>query len=80
MLRASRVKRESCGLLRLLKSVEKSKPAPLNNPQGLRHTQEPKPQRVDWIRTKAPVVAAYASDWRTEAIRSKGAFDDAYWM
>jgi hypothetical protein len=33
-LRASRVNRESCGLIRLWKSVEKSKPEPLHNPRG----------------------------------------------
>jgi len=32
------------------------------------HTQN---RRVDWIRTKAPIVAEYASVWRTEAFGRK---------
>src|SRR5580704_18846448 len=40
---------------------------------GLQRDLNPHPQnrRVDWIRTKAPIVAEYASVWRTEAFGRK---------
>jgi hypothetical protein len=40
-----------------------------NQQEGL--NPHPKKRRVDWIRTKAPFVAEYASVWRTEAFGRK---------
>jgi hypothetical protein len=39
-----------------------------------------KPQRVDWIRAKAPIADRVSFWLRTEALGEEGAFDGSYWM
>jgi hypothetical protein len=53
----------------------------VNAKQRIAHPlQKTKPQRVDWIRAKAPIADRVSFWLRTEALGEEGAFDGSYWM